>query len=363
MTVDLPPVPNFGTAPTVTTLQFDLLSQIGRGEGLNSEVYLAHDRQLETQLAVKRILKNRLPPTYFNEARQLYYARHRHVVEIKYACQDDEHVYFAMPYYRGGTLQRLLEARYLSTREIVRYGIEFLSGLHHVHVRGLIHFDVKPTNVLLDDSDTATLADFGLCREMNSKGEVLMWNGYRSHAPPEFTPASRKVSRAADIYQAGVTLYRMCAGHSEFERQVLAHNVEEDEERTSITNGAFPERQRFLPHIPNRLRRIICRALEIHPPQRYETVLDLMNALALVDESLDWFYQQGADWGEGVWSESRQAATRRVLLSRNGAVWDVYTCWAFPTGRERRFSRFSSQGVAESAARRLVHEALTQTWH
>src|SRR2546426_5835547 len=118
MTMDLPPIPNFGTEPTTTSLQFDLGSEIGRGQGLNSQVFLAQDRQLATQLAVKRILKSKLPPTYFNEARHLYYARHRHVVEIKYACQDDQHVYLAMPFYRGGTLQRLLEARYLTSREI-----------------------------------------------------------------------------------------------------------------------------------------------------------------------------------------------------------------------------------------------------
>lgn len=354
-------MPHFGTSPTLTTLQFDLQSQIGKGEGRNSEVYLAHDRQLDTQLAVKRVLKKNLPPTYFNEARNLYYARHRHVVEIKYACQDDEYVYLAMPFYRGGSLQRLLESRYLSTREIVRYGIEFLSGLHHVHVRKLIHFDVKPTNVLLDDSRTATLADFGLAREMNSEGEVLMWRVYRRHAPPEFTPSSRKISKAADIYQAGLTLYRMCTGDAEFERQAIQYHVDQDEDATSIRTGEFPARHRFLEHIPNRLRAIVGKALDLDPAQRYSSVLDMMNALAIVDKSLDWFYQEGATWGEGIWSESG-ATSRRVSLSRNGAAWVVDARWVSPMGRERRFSSLSNSGLRETAARQLVRQALTKTW-
>lgn len=361
MTVDLPQVPNFGTGPTITTLELDLRSEIGRGQ--HAQVFLAHDRQLETQFAVKRIPKAELPPSYFTEARRLYYARHRHVVEIKYAVQDGEHVYLAMPFYRGGTLQRLLEARYLTTREIVRYGIEFLSGLHHVHVRRLIHFDIKPTNILLDDSNTAALGDFGLCREMDSKGEVLMWRVYRPHAPPEFSPSSKRVSRAADIYQAGLTLYRMCVGHIEFERQLVDHHVKEDDLATAIRNGAFPERQRFLAHIPNRLRKIIRKALDLDPVRRFSSVLDMMNSLAVVDEALDWSYQEGAAWGEGVWSESGMTSTKRVALSRTEAGWDVIANWAFPSGMDRRFSRFSRGGLSETAARRLVHQALTQPWH
>src|SRR5438876_643451 len=98
MNIDLPPLSKFGTQPTATTLHFDLGTEIGQGQGQNSRVYLATDRQLETHLAVKRIPKGSLPPTYFDEARHLYYVRHRHVVEIKYACQDDDFIYLAMPY-------------------------------------------------------------------------------------------------------------------------------------------------------------------------------------------------------------------------------------------------------------------------
>jgi len=362
MSVDLPPLPNFGTQPTTTRLQFDLGQEIGQGQGQNSVVFLATDRQLDTQLAVKRIPKSNLPPTYFEEARHLYYVRHRHVVEIKYACQDDQYVYLAMPYYRGGTLQRLLDARYLTSREIVRYGIEFLCGLHHVHVRNLLHLDVKPKNVLLDDSDTATLADFGLCRQMDSTGRVLRWyGGYAPHAPPEWNRSSKKVTRAADIYQAGLTLYRMCAGESEFVRQAEAHDVGSDE-GVSIRSGAFPDRDRFLAHVPNRLRRIVSTALDLNPAQRFSNVLEMMNELALVDESLDWHYQQGAEWGEGFWYESRTVSGRRVGLSRNGATWDVTAHWVQPNGGQRRYSRFTKSGLTEAAARKLAHQGLTQKW-
>jgi serine/threonine protein kinase len=365
MTMSLPPVPDFGTGPTIITLNLDLGSPIGRGQGQNSKVFLAQDLQLQTQLALKQVPKANLPPNYFEEARNLYYARHRNVVEIKYAGQTDEHVYLAMPYYRGGTLQTLIETRSLSTREIVRYGIDFLSGLHHVHVRKLIHFDVKPSNVLLDDSDTATLADFGLCREMDKSGHILRWSVYCPHRPPEFTSSSRKISKAADIYQAGLTLYRMCAGESEVERQIVTHGANELD-CAAINSGAFPERKRFLAHIPNRLRRTITQALDVDPARRYSSVLEMMNELALVNESLDWHYRKGAEWGEGVWNESSDsgnASTRSISLVRNGTTWDVAASRAFPDGRQRRFSRFSKPGLSQHAAERLVQQAMTEIWN
>src|SRR5439155_21098494 len=142
-------------------------------------------------------------------------------------------------------------------------------------------------------------------------------------------------TRAADIYQAGLTLYRMCAGESEFVRQAEVHHVGSDE-GASIRSGAFPERNRFLEHIPSRLQKVVSKALDLNPALRFSNVLEMMNELALVDESLDWHYQQGAEWGEGFWHESGTASSRRVGLSRNGATWDVTAHWVLPSGGQRR---------------------------
>ena len=363
MTISLPPIPGFGSGPTVTSLSFNLLRQIGTGQGLNSVVFLAHDLQFDTQLAVKRVPKTNLPnpDQYFAEARRLYDARHKHVVDVRYACQDASYIYLAMPFYREGTLQDLIEQRYLTVREIVRYGIEFLSGLHHVNVRGLVHFDVKPTNVFLDDSHTATLADFGLSREVDPQGRVVITTAYRRHIPPEWLVSGR-VSRQADVSQAGMTLYRMSAGAREFERQVVQHDVDADHQATAIAAGAFPERGRFLEHVPNALRTAIGIALETDVAKRYGTVLDLANALGRVNESLDWVYQEGASWGAGSWSESGQGSGRLVSLTQTGGVWDVHACRVSSTGRQRRFLPFCASGLPERTARRLVRRALVRNW-
>lgn len=361
-------VPGFAPAPTLANITFTPGSRIGAGQGMNSEVYLAHDHQLDAQLVMKYVPKAKIPHAadYFAEARRLHDARHRHVVDLKYACSDETHIYLAMPYYRGGTLHTLIETRFLSVREIVRYGLEFLSGLHHVHVKGLIHLDVKPTNVLLDDADTAALADFGLSREVTGHGLAEMPLVYVPHMPPERLSAM-EVAKSADVYQAGLTLYRMCVGHAEFERQQAALGPRLHH---AILDGTFPDRSRFLPHIPPRLRDVLNTALAVDPDARHKTVLDLMNAVARVDEALDWRYQPADAAGTsidaspaGTWTESNLDGTgRRVTLAvyAGGLRVDAYRVAA--SGRERRVSKYCQEELTTPAALKLVRAALKGAW-
>jgi eukaryotic-like serine/threonine-protein kinase len=337
---------------------------------MNSEVFLVQDHQLEAQLVMKYVAKAVIPHSadYFAEARRLHDARHRHVVDVKYACSDDTHIYLAMPYYRGGTLHSLIETRFMTVREIVRYGLEFLSGLHHVHVKGLVHLDVKPTNILLDDADTASLADFGLSREVTGHGLAEMPVVYVPHMPPERLTAIQ-VAKSADVYQAGLTLYRMSVGHAEFDRQQngfgpTLHNA--------ILAGTFPDRNQFLPHIPPRLRDVVATALAINPDDRPRTVLDLMNALARVDESLDWRYEPasgpvpgGARSQAGTWSESGpDGAGRRVSLTPAAkGGWTVHASRVAVSGRQQRVARFCKDDLTSIAALRLVRVALKGPWN
>ena len=361
-------VPGFAPAPTLANITFTRGTRIGAGQGMNSEVYLVQDHQLEAQLVMKYVAKAKIPHSadYFAEARRLHDARHRHVVDLKYACSDDTHIYLAMPYYRGGTLHSLIDGRFLTVREVVRYGLEFLSGLHHVHVKGLVHLDVKPTNVLLDDSDTAALADFGLSREVTGHGLAEMPLVYVPHMPPERLIAL-EVANPADVYQAGLTLYRMCVGHAEFNQQ---HNTLGPRLHHAILDGTFPDRTRFLPHIPPRLREVITTALAVRPEERHRTVLDLMNALARVDEALDWRYQPAtapvsgvAASPPGTWTESGlDGAGRRVTLAAGNGGWTVHACRVAASGREQRVARLCGQNLTMTAALRSVRAALKGAW-
>jgi serine/threonine protein kinase len=178
-----------------TELRFERRANVGL-QGANSEVYFAWDHQLNAELVVKQIKKASIsdPAEYFAEASLLYDTRHPNVVDVKYSCADADHIYLAMPKYEGSLHQVLLQ-RALTVREIVKVGLDMLSGLHHVHSKRLVHFDVKPSNILLEASGRAAVSDFGLSRPVDQHGLATPVVMYEKHFPPEYLKAAARTLR------------------------------------------------------------------------------------------------------------------------------------------------------------------------
>lgn len=339
-----------------TELTFDLTRDIG-GQGANSDVFLAHDRQLNGQIVIKRVPRARFnrPDEYFAEARILHDVQHPHVVEVKYACQDQDYIYLAMPHYPNGSLQTVMESRTLTVRDIVRYGLDFLKGLHHVHTRGLVHFDVKPNNVLVDASDKAALTDFGLAKYVDPLGLADQPDVYLSHQPPEaFVSTTRGAE--SDIYQSGLTLYRMCVGLAAFEDQW--NQVTDDE--IAITTGTFPDRSSYPPHTPSRLRNSISRALALDPAQRYPTALDLMNDLGRVDEWLDWTHRVDPASGDAVWESAADNHQKRITRCADAQGAEIRSERIYANGRIRLIKELSARTATRRQTENLLKKALTE---
>jgi eukaryotic-like serine/threonine-protein kinase len=180
-------------------ITFDLVQEIGQ-DGRNSRTYICHDHQLNAQIVMKEIRKTSLDSTenFFDESKALYASAHPNVVQIHYACEDDENIYLAMPYYRRGSVGSLVAARHLTVREIVALGCNVTSALHNIHSKGLIHFDVKPDNILLSDRGEGLLSDFGLAKQMNLTGRAGQDRLYFKTVPPEAIGRDR-FDRSFDI--------------------------------------------------------------------------------------------------------------------------------------------------------------------
>ena len=342
------------------TLDFQLRDRIGTGEGHNSEVYLAHDPQLDAQIVVKKIAKTNLVDAtqYFAEARRLYDARHPNVVDVRYACEDGESVFLAMPHYVGGSVATLLRLGHMTNRDIVRYGLDFLHGLHHVHTRGLVHFDVKPSNVLIDHSRRAALGDFGIARYLRPDGLAAVDKLYFRHWPPEYLLA-KDLPPAVDVYQAGLTLYRMCVGLSSLEDQAQGKTGEEL--AMLIHEGRFPDRKAFPLHTPLRLVRLIKTALEVDPANRFPTVLDMLIALAQVDQWLDWQCSRDHSDGSWIWELSSGGQLRTVALHPTEHGWSVIAKKVNESnGSVRTQHALSNEDLGWGRARTLVRKALRE---
>ena len=341
-------------------LDFELRHRIGTDEGHNSEVWMAHDRQLDAEIVVKKIPKSAFDDVdqYFSEARLLYDARHPHVADVRYACQMSDFVFLAMPYYSRGSVGHLLDQRRITNREIVTYGLDFLNGLHHVHTRGMVHFDIKPSNILIDHTGKAALSDFGLSRHLRRDGLAAVRKLYRLHWPPEYT-LSPELPPAADIYQAGLTLYRMYGGPLSLEQQAQGKNKEALVRL--IVSGEFPDRRLFPLHRPRRLIRVVKTALQVDPDERFPTVFDMLCKLADVDKWLDWECSWNAMDDQWIWELSKDGQLRSIELRQGKGSWSVLAYKTNEqTGVKRRRRAFCKDNLRWGDARRLVESALTE---
>lgn len=254
---------------------------------------------------IKIVKKTSLAANYFQEAQALYATTHANILKIRCATEDTNNVYLVMDICPNGSVQSLYNASFLTCRNILKIAHDFLSGLHFVHAKGLIHFDVKPSNILLTGSWTAVLADFGLAQWVNNQGFATPQSLYNNHIPPEIY-ISTSLTSLSDIYQAGVTIYRMCNGDAIFRSQIQRHrNIHQ-----AVQNGNFPDRNGYLPHVPKKLRRVINKAMKPAPNGRYQAVLDFQNALAQVDDNIDW---QCATLGN-TWHWERQTPTHCICF-------------------------------------------------
>lgn len=300
-------------------VSFKKLEEIGQ-EGQNSKVYRAHDEYLDTELVIKEVEKKPgfNADEYFSEARTLYRSAHPNVVQVSYACEDDDKIYVASPFYKNGSLRKKLIGKFLTVKEILRYSTHILNGLHNVHSKGLIHFDIKPDNILISDRDEALIADFGLTQTINSEGIAKQPMLYIKQLPPEsFGNKEKEFDNRFDIYQIGLTMYRMCIGNKQFDEQFTKYKTG-DQFALDVIAGKFPDRKAYPLHIPKKLQRVINKCIKPNPGDRYGAAIEVVNALADIDGSiLHWEYIPGER--ETTWRKELDGIVKSITIFSDGS--------------------------------------------
>jgi serine/threonine protein kinase len=335
-------------------LNFRQIREIG-ADGRNSTTHVVHDAQLGAEIVMKTIAKARIadPDEFFDEAKHLYNTTHQNVVQIHYACEDADNIYIAMPFYRRGSVKGLMNGGRLTVREVVKLGCQLLCGLHNIHSKGLIHFDIKPDNVLLSNRGEALLSDFGLAKQMQL-GQAEPNGLYIRMAPPEVV-AGPPYTLSFDIYQIGLTLYRMLNGNDEFHRQYSAFVTPAGLDRPAlgraIASGNFPDRALFGEHVPINLQRVVSKCLEPNPNDRFPSALAVANALAEVEQCLDWRPVQ--DPVRKVWVKLDGNTEKRFVVNQDGST--VFTSMALG-GAPRRKRDLCVQAMTKTAIRRALRE-------
>jgi len=333
---------------------YEIQEEIGQ-EGRNSQVFLVKDLHLNAPLVLKKISKTDLGDNidlYFQEARILYLSSHTNVVPIHYACEENDYVCFAMPHFARGSLKKRIDTEFITVYEIIRYATQFLSGLNNIHSKGLIHFDIKPDNILLSERDEAVLSDFGLAKLTDHSGQAIPDAFYPLHLTPEASLGNDKFTRASDIYQVGLTLYRMCNGNEDFYSQLqkfeLNDEIDIDKLSSAVLSGTFPDRKAFLPHIPLKMKQVICKCLEVEPTNRYASAINVVNGLADIDgNDLHWRYS--CSNSVKTWNKEVEGKIIRLSINSDGASVATKTIG----GRQNRISQYCLPAIKTEEMKRF----------
>ncbi|EPF5871929.1 serine/threonine-protein kinase [Morganella morganii] len=319
-------------------------------QGKNSRVFLAYDNNLDSNLVIKEIKKDKFDcDEYFNEARKLYQSSHPNIVQIQYAAQNDDFIYLGLPFYERGSIKGLMSKNNLTCHEIIRYSIQFLSGLYHIHTKGLIHFDIKPDNILLSERNEALLSDFGLAEKIDIDGFATPSKIYTKFQAPEAF-GTYELDFTFDIYQAGVTMYVMAVGLHQFNNEVTKICANGDPVR-EIINGNFPFKN-YPHHVPLSVRKIINRCIDKDKNKRYQSVQLILNDLSKIERSdaLHWRMYHEPD--RTIWINDVNGANLKVEFDHIGGK--CYGSKLLSNGKRQKISSYCMDAVKESDLRAIL---------
>lgn len=201
---------------------YEIVGILGRG-GMGA-VFKGYDRALNRFVAIKMLLPHLAASgaarkRFAREAQAAAAVVDDHVMAIHGVSEWKSTPYFVMPYARGVSLQkRLTDDGLLNVREILRIGMQTARGLAAAHAQGLVHRDVKPANIFLDQGvERVRLMDFGLARAVDDAS--LTRSGTLAGTPQYMSPEQARaetVDRRSDLFSLGSVMYAMCVGHAPF---------------------------------------------------------------------------------------------------------------------------------------------------
>lgn len=264
--------------------RYELIEQIGGG-GM-AVVYRAIDHESNAVVAVK-ILRSDLAESqefvdrFHREAHASTTLTNPHIIKAyDVGCDGGDH-YIVMEYVKGKTLKRLIAERgYLDADMTVKIGLQIAQALSHAHNNHIIHRDIKPQNILVEESGLVKVADFGIARGVAASTVTTMAGTGVMGSVHYFSPEQargRHIDQRTDIYALGIVLYEMITGHLPFEGdsavEVAIKHIQED--------VRVPER--YVRRVPIALRDVIHKSTRRKKEERYQDIetmiLDLEAAL------------------------------------------------------------------------------------
>jgi eukaryotic-like serine/threonine-protein kinase len=301
-----------------TISHYRILEQLGAG-GMGV-VYKAHDSRLDRALALKLLPENiaqqpQALERFHREARAASALNHPGICTIYDIGEQDGRAFIAMEFIDGETLRNHIHGKALPGEEVLTFGIQIAEALGAAHAEGIIHRDIKPTNIFITKRGNAKVLDFGLAKLVpkgiaggdsdsgREPGESTSIVGIISGTPSYMSPEQIRgdeLDARTDIFSLGLVMYEMATGRQAFGGGTGGAIIE-----AVLTRSPVPVRN-INPEIPASLEAIIDKALRKDRDQRYQSATDIVAALELLQREID------------SGPISREESTRPVLTSTAG---------------------------------------------
>ena len=364
---------------------YEILRELGHG-GMGT-VYLAQHQALQRQVAIKVLphslaMSPRAKRRFLEEARALARLRHDHVVHVHRILDHAEMLAFEMEFVDGPNLRTLVQTlrqkpkpqsihslaevlglpvEALGTRSsvewFVRLGIKIARALGEVHRHGLVHRDVKPSNILLRTNGQPVLADFGLARDGDLDVTQTEFAGTPVYAAPErLRSGDAELDARADVYSLAVTLYEALTLAPPFggktTHEVLRH----------IEEGRLPSLRTRAPHVSRDLAIVIGKAMEPERRHRYATADEFADDLERL-LSLQPIHARPAGPVRRAWQFVRRHH-KLAMAAAAGAVLVVAATWPLLAHARAAVEaeRRAAAALHEARSRLLCPENLYSSW-
>ncbi len=278
---------------TVVEGKYEILKLIGKG-GM-SKVYLAMDKNLNKQWAIKEIVKEArnknnevIVQSAIAEANMMKKLDHPCLPRIVDIINHDNVIFVVMDYIEGEPLSRVLQQDGAQPQEVVLEWAESLCGvLEYLHEQNppIIYRDMKPANVMLQPNGNVKLIDFGIAREYKEQNlEDTVSLGTKGYAAPEQFGGRGQTDRRTDIYCLGVTLYHLLTGQNPCDPPYELYPI-----------------RHWNPNLSAGLENIILKCTQLNPEDRFDSCAELLYALRHLEESDDG-YRKKQKRKIGLWA-------------------------------------------------------------
>jgi serine/threonine-protein kinase len=253
-------------APGAMIGEYEIVEKIGQG-GV-AEIYRGRQTSLDREVAIKLLsehatIDSEIVSRFEQEARIIARLSHPNIVHVIDRGVDKNRYYFVMDHVDGHNFKKILSNGTYSFEKKIDVVVNLLKALDYAHKNGIVHRDVKPSNILIDRRGFVMVADFGIAQMFDKKGadrtrtEMVM--GTLAYMSPEQKLSSGKVDCRTDLYAVGVILYEITTG-----RKPL---------------GRFKPPSEVNPKVSRKLNDIVLKCLDQDPKDRYQTAVELKDDL------------------------------------------------------------------------------------